>query len=144
MIAIPAFFYEKRDGASSGHDLVSSRTSSYVTSRQLLVSAADAIERVMLAFKEVNELAGYTHNVYEMLSVFSDVQRGEYQKGMVKADESGKVKQDIRKQRGVVKQGDFIKFTDVPIVSPTGDVLVEKMNFEIQPGMHLLITGPNG
>jgi ABC-type uncharacterized transport system fused permease/ATPase subunit len=29
-------------------------------------------------------------------------------------------------------------------LSPNGDVLVEKMNFEIRPGMNLMITGPNG
>jgi len=37
-----------------------------------------------------------------------------------------------------------MKFEDVPILSPNGDVLVEKMNFEIKPGMNLMITGPNG
>lgn len=35
-------------------------------------------------------------------------------------------------------------FKDVPILSPNGDVLVEKMSFEISPGMHLMIAGPNG
>lgn len=37
-----------------------------------------------------------------------------------------------------------LKFEDVPILSPNGDILVEKMSFEIQPGMNLMITGPNG
>ena len=37
-----------------------------------------------------------------------------------------------------------LKFEDVPILSPNGDVLVAKMTFEIQPGMHLMILGPNG
>ena len=32
----------------------------------------------------------------------------------------------------------------MPILSPNGDVLIEKMNFSIKPGMHLMITGPNG
>jgi len=40
--------------------------------------------------------------------------------------------------------GDDIKFEDVPILSPNGDVLVEKMNFEIKQGMNLFIKGPNG
>jgi len=40
--------------------------------------------------------------------------------------------------------GDKIAFKDVPILSPNSDVLVPKMNFEIEPGMHLMITGPNG
>lgn len=40
--------------------------------------------------------------------------------------------------------GDKVVFKDVPILSPNGDVLIEKMNFSIEPGMHLMITGPNG
>jgi len=32
----------------------------------------------------------------------------------------------------------------VPIVSPIGDVLVESISFEINQGMNLFITGPNG
>jgi len=39
---------------------------------------------------------------------------------------------------------DKLHFINVPIVSPNGDVLVEKMTFEIQPMMHVMITGPNG
>lgn len=39
---------------------------------------------------------------------------------------------------------DKIIFEDVPILAPNGDTLVPKMNFRIEPGMHLIITGPNG
>lgn len=35
-------------------------------------------------------------------------------------------------------------FRDVPILSPNSDILIEKMCFEISPGMHMMITGPNG
>jgi ATP-binding cassette subfamily D (ALD) protein 3 len=46
---------------------------------------------------------------------------------------------------GIVEIGNGeIKFENVPIVSPTGDVLVSSLSFEVQPGMNLLITGPNG
>lgn len=37
-----------------------------------------------------------------------------------------------------------IQFEGVPILSPNGDTLVQEMNFRIEPGMHLMITGPNG
>ena len=51
MIAIPAFFFEKRDIKNimlSGGDLISSRTQDYITSKKLLMSGAEAIERLML------------------------------------------------------------------------------------------------
>lgn len=35
-------------------------------------------------------------------------------------------------------------FEDVPIISPNGDTLISKMSFKIEPGMHLMIAGPNG
>jgi ABC-type uncharacterized transport system fused permease/ATPase subunit len=136
MIALPAFFFDSKKTS------VSTRTRDYVTSRQLLVSGAEAIERIMLAYKEVNELAGYTDNVHDMMTVFDDVQRGKFIKKGVKANTESGV--DIRSQRGVVVEADFVKFENVPIVSPNGDILVQSLSFEMNPGMHLLITGPNG
>jgi ATP-binding cassette subfamily D (ALD) long-chain fatty acid import protein len=35
-------------------------------------------------------------------------------------------------------------FEKVPILSPNGDVLIPAMDFQIEPGMNLFITGPNG
>jgi len=51
---------------------------------------------------------------------------------------------DLSNPQGVVEESDHIKFAQVPIVSPNGDVLVENLSFEVVPGRHLLITGPNG
>ena len=39
---------------------------------------------------------------------------------------------------------DRIQFDRVPIVSPNGDVLLKEISFTIRPGMHLMVTGPNG
>jgi ATP-binding cassette subfamily D (ALD) long-chain fatty acid import protein len=46
--------------------------------------------------------------------------------------------------KGKIVESEDIEFIDVPILSPNGDILVEKMSFKIKPGMHLMITGPNG
>lgn len=46
--------------------------------------------------------------------------------------------------KGKIIISDDLQFIDIPILSPNGDILVEKMNFHIKPGMHLFITGPNG
>ncbi len=59
MIAIPAFFYDLKKGIRDAN-VISERTGDYITAKKLLISGAEAIERIMLAMKEVNELAGYT------------------------------------------------------------------------------------
>lgn len=37
-----------------------------------------------------------------------------------------------------------ITLIDVPVVTPNCDIVVPKLTLKIEPGMHLLITGPNG
>lgn len=46
----------------------------------------------------------------------------------------------------VIDRQDVIECRNLPVVTPTGDVLIANpgLNFEIKRGMHLLITGPNG
>lgn len=61
-------------------DNVSTRTQEFVTSRGLLISTADAIERMMSSWKDVTELAGRTARIYEMIDIFEQVKRGEYVK----------------------------------------------------------------
>src|SRR5690606_1049271 len=41
-------------------------------------------------------------------------------------------------------QDHLIRFENVPIITPNGDVLVRSLSLEIRPGMNCLITGPNG
>jgi len=109
------------------------------------MSGAEAIERIMLAFKEITELAGYTARVHDMISVFEDVKNEKYEKTSLKS-EDGEKKENIMDKRGTVTESPegHIEFKGVPIVSPAGDILVQSLDFSINPGQHLLITGPNG
>jgi len=95
----------------------------------------------MYSYKEVNEMAGYTSRVAEMMDVFNDVRHGKYSKIISKANTA-----ELKTFTGgrVVETKDHIKFVNVPIVSPNGDVLIKSLSFEIHHGMHLMITGPNG
>ena len=116
----------------------------------LLINLAKAIGRLVVSYKEVQSLAGYTTLIYEMDEVLGDLKQGKYKRVMVSQNETdpSQVNHDatvasVRGGAQIIKS-ENIQFKDVPILSPNGDVLVEKMNFEIKPGMHLMITGPNG
>lgn len=81
-IALPTLLDDHRDddSPSSNDTSISERTKVYTVSHNLLVSAADAIERIMSSYKTVVELSGYTGRVYNMLAVFDDVHNGVYKK----------------------------------------------------------------
>ncbi|KAK7680931.1 hypothetical protein QCA50_015982 [Cerrena zonata] len=53
-------------------------------------------------------------------------------------------KNSIVKDEGNVSYGDEVTFKDVRLVTPADVTLIEKLNFSIKPGQHLLIAGPNG
>lgn len=143
--AIPVFWATSlgRFGGKfgSGSDY-SSRTEDYVRNRRYLISLAEAIGRILYSYKEITELAGFTQRVSTLLTVFSDVKSGRYDKVTSAANEE--ILATLK--GGHVEETDNgeVEFKDVPIVSPNGDVLVRALSFFIQPGMHMIITGPNG
>ncbi|KAH3264624.1 hypothetical protein KXW23_004294 [Aspergillus fumigatus] len=119
------------------------RTESFVTNRRMLLSSSDAFGRLMFSYKEISELAGHTARVSSLLEVMEDLQAGLFEKKLV-SSASTEENAAVLSGRGEVEEADSIEFTDVPIVSPNGDVLVRKLSFTVHPGDHLLIVGPNG
>uniref|UniRef100_A0A1I7V4M5 ABC transporter domain-containing protein n=1 Tax=Caenorhabditis tropicalis TaxID=1561998 RepID=A0A1I7V4M5_9PELO len=154
MIALPILAAEYADDEKSTklEDLpdhgVSERTRGYATAKTLLFNSADAVERLMTSYKEITELAGYTGRVHEMFKVFDEAKKGIYQRQLVSGHVEGKrgEKFDTSKIEGIItdSESDEIVLTSVPIVTPNGDVVVRNMTLTITPGMHVLITGPNG
>ena len=97
----------------------------------------------MFSYKEISELAGYTSRVSSLLEVMSELQAGRFEKKLV-SSASTEGNAAVLSGRGTISESDSIEFTDVPIISPNGDVLVEQLSFTVRPGEHLLIVGPNG
>lgn len=118
VMAIPIF--TSQDKGSSVGDNVADRTEYYTTAKNLLVSGADAMERLMTAYKEIVELAGYTARVAIMVQVFEDCSKGKYQRQVV-ANAKG-VKFNLEFVDGMpVSKGIVNETTD-------GTILLENVN----------------
>lgn len=133
------------------------RTEYYMTSKHLLVSGADAMERLMTSYKEAVELAGYSSRVANIFKVFDEVSKGIYIRESC-------IERDIQigwyittynrlchvyvcifvhiiSGTVVENNSSIIELTNIKVVTPTGDVIVQDLELLIKPGMHLLITG---
>ncbi|GAA5968202.1 hypothetical protein JCM8115_006154 [Rhodotorula mucilaginosa] len=132
-----------------------SRTEGFVTNRRLLLSASDALGRLMSTYRDLSELSGYTARVSELLDTMEDVKAGRYQKKLVgggstagrtvgKDDEVAENAKMLQGRGKVIQSENEIVFDRVPIVTPNGDVLIKSLSFYVKPGQHLLVVGGNG
>lgn len=156
MVSLPILMSKSLDKPSSGaveNSPISERTQYLTTARNLLLSASDAIERLMSSYKEIVELAGYTDRVAGMLEVFEETSRGIYSKKTVDSAAANAMGiLECKNGRPVVKgkvvytasSTYSIELRAVPVVTPNTDIVVPSLSLKIEPGMHVLITGPNG
>lgn len=118
-------FSEKNKALSSDQ-----LTGLYIHMSRLLVDLAKAIGQFVMTYKTIASLAGYTHRVFELERSITALED--------KSNQTGPMK------KGQVIVGENIRFENVPVISPDHTVLVAAMSFFVQPGMNLLISGPNG
>ncbi|XP_011505198.1 PREDICTED: ATP-binding cassette sub-family D member 1 [Ceratosolen solmsi marchali] len=144
---------------TDGDGGVSERTRYLTTSKNLLSSGADAVERLMSSYKELVALAGYAARVSEMLDVFQDAALCKYRRNVIATCQTRTSNSSIAQDhelvefqdgipiiKGIVRESDdgSISLMDVPIVTPNCEVIVSRLTIEIRPGDHIIITGPNG
>lgn len=149
VVGLPVFGPNREEYLRSINNDPTRITKDYVRNSSLLINLAKAIGRIVVSYKDVQNLAGYTSLIHEMDDVLGDLKNGKFRRTQVTSNQDGTGTQDVLKLNDMGNKGkliisDNLKFEDVPILSPNGDILVEKMNFEIRPGMNLMITGPNG
>ncbi|XP_054009064.1 ATP-binding cassette sub-family D member 1 [Hylaeus anthracinus] len=163
VIAMPLLYTTVTSGtgtfADDGDGGVSERTRYLTTSKNLLSSGADAVERLMSSYKELVALAGYAGRVSEMLDVFKDAALCKYRRNIVNnplriANGTGNnalekiidMKDGAPVIKGIVEESTdgSISLINVPIVTPNCEVIVARLTIHIKPGDHILITGPNG
>ena len=138
----------------------------FVTNRRLLLSGSglclpfeaeredllspDAMGRVLYSWKDLQDLAGYTARVSELMDTMSDIRTGNFKKSLIasaSSEENAKRRFIQHKgglahrlflvlqSRGKVFESEEIKFEGVPIITPNGDVLVRSLSFYVKRGV---------
>ncbi|KAK4703645.1 hypothetical protein P7C70_g2569, partial [Phenoliferia sp. Uapishka_3] len=115
--AIPVFF--KMPGVTGAVDF-GSRTEGFVTNRRLLLSASDALGRLMSTYRELSELSGYTQRVSELLDTMEDVKVGKFQKKLVSSASTEENAKMLKGRGKFIDSEDEIIFDRVPLVTPNG------------------------
>lgn len=115
----------------------------YYKSGRMLVNLATAVGRLVLAGRELTRLAGFTSRVTELISVLKDLNKGIYTRTMVNESSSESLHL-IPNSGKIIERDHIIKFEEVPIVTPNGDLLVKSLSFEVRSGVNVLVSGPNG
>ncbi|CAF2958243.1 unnamed protein product [Rotaria sp. Silwood2] len=112
----------------------------YYSSGRMLMRLAEAVGRLVLAGRELTKLAGFTTRVTDLIGVLSDVNQGNYVRTGINNTtiEKKNDEERIRTQDGI------IKFENVKLMTPNGDVLIENLNFTVRSGQNVIVVGPNG
>jgi len=112
----------------------------YHTSGRMLLNMAMAVGRLVIAGSSLTRLAGFTERIMKLNRVLDDLNQGRYERSMVEREGPPLVPDS-----GTVEiQNNIIKFEDVPIITPNGELLLDHLNLEVRSGMNVLVTGPNG
>ena len=124
---------------------VNELTQSYISNSSLMINLARSIGRLVSSYKDIQAIAGYSVLITEYQQVMKDLSIGKYQRTQVENKNANRIILDM-KSRGVINisADDGILFDKVPLVTPSGDLLVDSVSFELKKGENLIISGPNG
>ena len=118
----------------------------FITNNRLMLSLADAGGRIMYSIKDLSELAGYTSRIYTLIATLHRVHAEAY----FPLRETHSELYSLADVQGTLHKGyKGIRLEACPVIAPSlyprgGEELIQNLSFNVQPGEHLLITGPNG
>ncbi|KAI9165040.1 hypothetical protein LWI28_006462 [Acer negundo] len=98
----------------------------------VIINLFQSLGTLSISSRRLNRLSGYADRIHELMSISRE---------FIADDKSSPRRSG---GRNYFSEANYIEFTGVKVVTPTGNVLVENLTLKVEPGSNLLITGPNG
>ncbi|KAL0739611.1 hypothetical protein Bca4012_015821 [Brassica carinata] len=98
----------------------------------VIISLFQALGTLSISSRRLSRLSGYADRIHELMAVSREL--------------SGDDKTSLQRNRSrnYLTEANYVEFSGVKVVTPTGNVLVEDLTLRVEQGSNLLITGPNG
>ncbi|KAL2923533.1 ABC transporter D family member 1 [Bienertia sinuspersici] len=98
----------------------------------VIISLFQSLGTLSISSRRLNRLSGYADRIHELITVSREL-------GFRDTSSSQR-----NGSRNCFSEAKYIEFSDVKVVTPSNNVLVEDLTLKVEPGSNLLITGPNG
>ncbi|XP_044501207.1 ABC transporter D family member 1-like isoform X2 [Mangifera indica] len=98
----------------------------------VIISLFHSLGTLATSSRKLNRLSGYADRIHELVVLSRELSIDD------------KSSSQRNGSRNYFSEANYIEFSGVKVVTPTGNVLVEDLTLKVEPGSNLLITGPNG
>ncbi|XP_065875932.1 ABC transporter D family member 1 [Euphorbia lathyris] len=98
----------------------------------VIISLFQSLGTLSISSRRLNRLSGYADRIHELIGISREL--------------SGDDKSSLQRSRSsnYFSEADYVEFSGVKVVTPTGNILVKDLTLKVESGSNLLITGPNG
>ncbi|GAV87165.1 ABC_tran domain-containing protein/ABC_membrane_2 domain-containing protein [Cephalotus follicularis] len=98
----------------------------------VIISLFQSLGTLSISSRRLNRLSGYADRIHELMFISRELS----------FDDKSSMQRNG--SRNYFSEADYVEFSGVKVVTPTGNVLVEDLTLRVESGSNLLITGPNG
>lgn len=98
----------------------------------VIISLFQSLGTLSISSRRLNRLSGYADRIHELIAISRELS----------SDDKSSLQRSG--SRNYFSEADYVEFSGVKVVTPTGNVLVEDLTLKVDSGSNLLITGPNG